>query len=86
MEIHRFKNRMPACVRQTGNSKKDKYWTEVRRQKPEEKHLITLFELRSLDFSQWDSFGRTPVKKKKFIETKVTVSDCRQASLQGFNQ
>ena len=37
-------------VRQTGNSKKDKYWTEVRRQKPEEKQLITLFELRSPDF------------------------------------
>ena len=32
LEIHRFKNRMPACS-QTGNSKKDKYWTEVRRQK-----------------------------------------------------
>ena len=48
-------------VRQPGNSKKNKYWTEVRRQKPEEKHLITLFEL------------LTPVKKKKFIETKVSV-------------
>ena len=46
---------------------------EVRRQKPEEKHLITLFELRSPDFSHTDSFRRTPVKKKKFIKTKVTV-------------
>ena len=60
-------------VRQTGNLKNDKYWTEVRRQKPEEKHLITLFELRSPDFSHRDSFGRPPVKKKKFIETKGTV-------------
>ena len=75
-------------VRQTGNSKKDKYWREVQRQKPEERYLITLFQLRTPVFSHRDSFGRTPVKIKEVYrnESNCNKPDCRQASLQGQNQ